>query len=140
MPKTSKTQRTPASVTDDRVLGALLKLNRPASAYELLELLRVHGVTGPPTVYRALKRLQAAGSVHRLESLNAFVACEGGKRHSIPPAFAICRECGSAEEFLNEAAVAALDAWAQIAKFEVGDSVIELHGRCGNCAEKAKER
>lgn len=138
MAKSSKSSRTPAGVMDERVLDSLARMGRPASAYELLESLKEFGVTGPPTVYRALKRLQAAGRVHRLESLNAFVACSDAHCHDVPPAFAICRECGSAKEFSSEAATAELAAWARQAGFRVSNSVIELHGRCEKCATEDK--
>ena len=57
------------------VAATLRKAGRPLTAYEVLDALKGMGVSGPPTVYRALDKLIADGRVHRLESLNAFVLC-----------------------------------------------------------------
>ena len=47
---------------------------KPASAFEILDALRDEGLRAPLQVYRALSKLIDSGSVHRIESLNAFVA------------------------------------------------------------------
>ena len=57
------------------IVEALKSAGRPVSAYEIIDQLREQAVLAPQTVYRALDRLIASGSAHRLESLNAFVAC-----------------------------------------------------------------
>ena len=48
--------------------------DEPASAYEILDALRDKGLRAPLQVDRALSKLIDSGSVHRIESLNAFVA------------------------------------------------------------------
>ena len=58
-----------------RVLEKLEASSGPLSAYTLLDQLREHGFRAPLQVYRALDTLVKSGFVHRLESLNAFVAC-----------------------------------------------------------------
>ena len=73
--------------------------------------LRPMGISAPPTVYRALGQLTARGLVHRLESLNAFVAC-AHPRHGEGTAFAICGDCGVVEEFVDSDVSAALGALA----------------------------
>ena len=45
------------------------------SAYDLIQVLHSEGMSSPPTMYRALRQLVDAGVAHRIESLNAFVAC-----------------------------------------------------------------
>jgi Fur family zinc uptake transcriptional regulator len=57
------------------VMGALTNSDGPLSAYTILDQLRDHGFRAPLQVYRALDKLVEFGLVHRLESLNAFVAC-----------------------------------------------------------------
>src|SRR3546814_11321414 len=56
------------------------------------------GAAAPPTVYRALDFLLANGFIHKLESVNAFVACHhpSTAQHSVP--FLICDRCHSATE------------------------------------------
>ncbi|HSM41507.1 MAG TPA: transcriptional repressor, partial [Afifellaceae bacterium] len=57
------------------VFDTLLAADGPLSAYDILDRLRDKGFRAPLQVYRALDKLLALGLVHRLESLNAFIAC-----------------------------------------------------------------
>src|SRR5665213_2030210 len=75
------------------VLRVLLSATAPMTAYEILSALRRYGITGPPTVYRALNRLMETGQVHRLESINAYLACSSPHHHDDLAVFAICRNC-----------------------------------------------
>jgi Fur family zinc uptake transcriptional regulator len=81
-----------------RVLELLLEQHGPATAYDLLPLIDADKSAKPPTVYRALDFLVRMGLAHRIESLNAFMACDVGAcaRSTI---FLICEKCGGAEEF-----------------------------------------
>src|SRR5690554_1361870 len=95
------------------VLGALARTEAPVSAYTLLDQLREHGLRAPLQVYRALDKLMEYGLVHRLESLNAFVACAHphDHRHGLV-AFAICENCGQVDEFSDPAVEKRLKGWA----------------------------
>ena len=69
-----------------RVLEILLEQHRALGAYEILDRLRAEGLgSQPPVAYRALDFLMKAGFVHRIETLNAFVACTGRGRATSPP-------------------------------------------------------
>ena len=57
------------------VFDVLSHSQGPLSAYTILDKLRDHGFRAPLQVYRALEKLLEFGLVHRLESINAFVAC-----------------------------------------------------------------
>src|SRR4051812_32122076 len=82
-----------------KILDLLHKQDKPLSAYDILDKLRKTGIKAPPTVYRALDTLIKRGLVHRIESLNAFVACHDHKHPEKHVArFAVCRECGAVEE------------------------------------------
>ncbi|MGE4247385.1 MAG: Fur family transcriptional regulator, partial [Parvibaculaceae bacterium] len=82
------------------VLGALARMEGPTGAYALLDALRGHGFRAPLQVYRALEKLIELGLVHRLESLNSFVACAHPHDHIHGLiAFAICESCGQVDEF-----------------------------------------
>lgn len=63
------------------VMGALTHSDGPLSAYTILDKLRDQGFRAPLQVYRALDKLLEYGLVHRLESLNAFVACACPHEH-----------------------------------------------------------
>jgi Fur family zinc uptake transcriptional regulator len=119
------------------VLDRLVRADGPLSAYSLLDQLRGEGLRAPLQVYRALEKLLELGLAHRLESLNAFVACAHGHSHAKEAgatAFAICEQCGRVDEFSDEAVEARLAAWAQEAGFSLGSTTIELRGRCRRCA------
>lgn len=68
------------------VLEKLETASGPLSAYTLLDQLRERGFRAPLQVYRALDTLVKSGFVHRLESINSFVAC--AEPHAWPPVLA----------------------------------------------------
>jgi len=58
---------------ETEVLALLREANCPMTAYQLLGRMRRNGgAVAPPTVYRALKGLEAAGLVRRIETLRAW--------------------------------------------------------------------
>ena len=63
------------------VMNLLSKAKGPLSAYQILYDLNDHGFRGPTQVYRVLDKLLELGMVHRIESMNAFVACQQEKCH-----------------------------------------------------------
>ena len=115
-----------------KVLHLLLESSEPAKAYDLLSNLDGQGAAKPPTVYRALDFLQEMGLAHKIESLNAYVAC-GHASHAHSAVFIICDTCGSAEELHAVSTSDALAKETSAAGFSVRSSVIEAHGICRNC-------
>lgn len=106
----------------------------PLGAYALLDRLREHGIRSPLQVYRALDRLVEMGLVHKLESINAFVACPHPHDHGHGPvAFAICDRCGQVDEFGDRVVDERLQAWAGQHAFKVEKTTIEMHGVCAAC-------
>lgn len=116
-----------------KVLRLLIEAGAPAKAYDLLERLDGEGSAKPPTIYRALDFLQELGLAHKIESLNAYVAC-GHASHRHSAIFLICQSCGRAEELHSETTALALDAEARAAGFQVKQAVIEARGLCRLCA------
>ena len=116
------------------VLDALAGSVGPLSAYSILDRLRGQGLRAPLQVYRALDKLIELGLVHRLESLNAFVACcqPGCETHGTT-AFAICDQCGHVAEFANEEVTELLESWASGERFKLSKTTIELRGLCRTC-------
>mgnify|MGYP001487898101 CR=1 FL=1 len=115
-----------------RVLELLLDQHGPAKAYDLLPLIDTAKTAKPPTVYRALDFLTRMGLAHRIESLNAFVACEVGAcaRSTI---FLICEKCGGAEEFDAGHALVDLTDAAKKDGFAIRRTMIEASGLCAAC-------
>jgi Fur family zinc uptake transcriptional regulator len=59
-----------------KVLEILLQDHRALGAYSILDRLREEGFgSQPPVAYRALDFLVANGLAHKIERLNAFIAC-----------------------------------------------------------------
>ncbi len=129
------TKRRPATEQDKMIVEALRGLGRPASAYELIDNLREKVRLAPQTVYLSLDRLIAGGQAHRLESLNAFVACHHPEHEGVA-VFAICDSCGTVTEFDEPQAVERLSSWARKAKFKVDRMTLELRGRCRKCVAR----
>ena len=118
------------------VLDKLESAPGPLSAYTLLDELREHGFRAPLQVYRALKVLTNAGLAHRLESLNAFVACCGAHHQDAGiAAFAICDDCGQVSEFADDIVSKRLGQWAGGRGFKASATTIEIRGTCQTCAK-----
>ena len=116
-----------------KVLRLRLESEEPAKAYDLLANLDGEGSAKPPTIYRALDFLQDTGLAHKIESLNAYVAC-GHASHSHSAVFLICDKCNAAEELHATATSEALRAETDAAGFHMNRAVVEVRGICRDCA------
>lgn len=113
-----------------RVLELLLEAGAPVKAYDLIAAYGEGGAK-PPTVYRALEFLERMGFVHRLESLNAYVACpRAGEVHAA--AFLICECCGATAEIEPEVA-AVVEAAAGAHGYALKGLTLEARGLCAAC-------
>ena len=118
-----------------RILEILLAEHRAVGAYPILDRLRALGVTAQaPAVYRALDFLVAHGFAHRIERLNAFVAC-ARPGACARPAFMVCEGCSAVAEMPGRAAQEAIDEAARSAGFAVARLVVEAQGLCPDCQE-----
>ena len=130
------------NLNDQQVLSALGRSPRPLSAYDILDRARGETLKAPVQVYRSLQKLERRGFVHRIEALNAFVACaEHGHEHDHAscnhrPGFVICRDCGAVREFEDERVSAIAEAAAG-ADFSVDLVSLEVYGRCAACRSAA---
>tara|TARA_B100000963_G_scaffold319272_1_gene301017 strand:+ start:106 stop:525 length:420 start_codon:yes stop_codon:yes gene_type:complete len=117
------------------VLDSLIKAGQPLGAYALLETMRPHGFKAPLQIYRALEQLIHLGLAHRLESLNAFIACSHVScESSRATAFVICDKCETVQEICDESISNFLSSLARKTKIEASKSSIELHGLCNGCS------
>lgn len=116
-----------------RVLELLLQAGQPVKAYDLMADLGPPGESAkPPTVYRALEFLARTGLAHRIESLNAYMACGLGET-AHAAGFLICDCCGAARE-IDPIPSPQVQAAADAAGYVVNGLIIEMHGLCGDCA------
>ena len=119
------------------VLRLIAEAGKPVKAYELLDWVREGkgvGADAPPTVYRALDFLMANGFVHKLSSVNSFVACHhpSSNQHSVP--FLICDRCHSAVELEDRDIVRQLENRARELGFKPQAQTLEVHRLCADCA------
>ena len=105
------------------------------TAYAILDVVRNNRITAPTTVYRTLSRLIADGTIHRLESLNAYVVCRDQPHPHGSTVFAICRDCGHVDELAEADVMQCLQSDATRLGFQIEATTIELTGRCASCAQ-----
>ena len=124
-----------------RVLEMLAEAHRALGAYDILERLRDEGQAAhPPVAYRALDFLVEHGFAHKIERLNAFIACDHpdtapGANHR--PAFLICRSCQAVAEAHVPPDDGVLGAQAADLGFQIERAVIEVEGLCPVCVDPA---
>lgn len=119
-----------------RVLEILLSEHRAMGAYDILAVLGKEGLgSQPPVVYRALDFLVSHGFAHKIERMNAYVACAlaGGCSE---PVFLICRACDGVAEVSAEHSVVGLDDITGSADFRMESVAIEVKGMCPTCVQK----
>ncbi|MEL6686576.1 MAG: transcriptional repressor [Pseudomonadota bacterium] len=112
----------------EHVLELVIQDGGAVKAYDLLDRLQPgRGSPKPPTIYRALEFLSRLGLVHRVEALNAFIACNHPHDGDLAEFF-ICEACNHVEErHAHDCSDCKPDG------FVISRSVIEHYGTCGRC-------
>jgi len=120
-----------------RTLELVLQADGPIKAYDVIDRFHTEGAAKPPTVYRALSFLEQMGLIHRIESLNAYVACidhdhghEPIKAHRAM--FLLCVCCGKSEEIVLPH-FDGIDEAAHSKGFEISHLTLEAKGKCQAC-------
>ena len=119
----------------EKVLNILLESHAALGAYDILEKLSLEGFRSqPPVAYRALDFLVEHGFVHKIERLNAFIACaHSGEGHS--PAFMICKRCNQVAEAMSVPISTTLGKAAKAIGFSIDKTVLEAEGMCPRCRQ-----
>lgn len=116
-----------------RTFELLLEAGAPVKAYDLIASYarKSEPLAKPPTIYRALDFLTGQGLVHRIDSLNAFLACQADHVGQAA-GFLICDCCGRVEEF--DAAVGPAALAAATARGFIPQRInVEVRGACAVC-------
>jgi Fur family zinc uptake transcriptional regulator len=123
------------------VLSLILQAERPLTAYQLLDRLKpTRKSAAPPTIYRALEFLLENRLIHKVERLNAFVACteaDHGHGHAHAVQFLICQLCGNVQEMEDHSVAKALDAASRRHGFQPAAAIVEVEGVCADCRAPA---
>ena len=118
-----------------RVLEILLEEHKAMGAYDILDRLRQESRNAqPPVAYRALDFLVNHGFVHKLQNLNAFIACDH-PHDPHTPIFMICTDCSAVAEANIGQGRTAIDRAAETVGFQINKRVIEAEGLCPKCQE-----
>lgn len=132
MPQPRVSSRRSRAQIEDLVLGDMEESARPLSAYDIAHRLTAAGDwTVPNQVYRTLARLIEQGTVHRFESLSAYIF-----REDDFDACMICKDCACVSFLDAPDEVSALEHRARSRGFTPRLIVMEMTGRCADCASQ----
>jgi Fur family transcriptional regulator, zinc uptake regulator len=118
------------------ILAQLRSSSIPLSAYDILKKLSSIGIKSSPTVYRALDILVKNGSVHKINQLNAYVACSCEGHQNAVSALTICQDCKKVEELHEHDIIDHLEKLRQYSVNITHTAVVELPITCESCLEK----
>ncbi|MCH4150934.1 MAG: transcriptional repressor [Sphingobium sp.] len=117
------------------IYDALAAQKRPTSAYDIADSVsQARGKrVAPNSVYRILDLFVASNLATRVESANAYIVnAHPGCQHDC--IFLVCTSCGVALHTDDDTLTSALRERAARENFAPERVVIEVQGRCGDCA------
>ena len=125
------------------VLDFLLHARVPVKAYDILDALRCDAPKAltPASIYRALDFLLQEGLVHRVGTLNAYVACaetcsESCKQRHAPVFMLVCPGCRKSREINDPDLYQTIFSTMQRQGFQLQGDTVELTGICPGCAHE----
>ena len=116
-----------------QVLQEVASSHTAIGAYDVLDrLAKKDGRRlAPISVYRVLDSLVAAGIVHRLESRNAFFACQISHASDRRQIVLACESCRAVAEVAGETVFIGIGEAANLARFSPARVLVEVIGVCG---------
>lgn len=122
------------------IFKIVLSSETPLSAYDITDAYKKKFKATMPTmsIYRILDFLSNSGLVHKLNSINQYVACshlQCDHEHNSAQ-FLICNNCSEVEEVaLTSELHQQIECGADVAGFSVDSMYFELHGTCKTCLQ-----
>lgn len=118
------------------IVGIFANAEQPLGAYTIIQKLSEaqNRIVAPPTVYRTLDFLVDNGFVVKIESRQAYVACDHlGHDHDHHGIVFSCTKCGRTVEIESVAIDKELAAIAGRLGFKSERKVVEVEGLCAEC-------
>ena len=111
--------------------------SEPLKAYSILFNVQKKGIKAPLQVYRALDKLVEIGKIHKIESRNAFIACQNSNcQITNATAFSICENCENVSEIINSKLSKYLANFADKSGMKYSKYNLEFFGLCKKCKSK----
>ena len=116
------------------ILDLIVKSSEPLKAYSILFNVQKKGINAPLQVYRALDKLVEIGKIHKIESRNAFIACQNSScQISKATAFSICESCEKVEELNDLKLSKYLSSYSDKTGMKYKKYNLEFFGLCKKC-------
>ena len=116
------------------VLDMIEKSNQPMKAYSILFNVQKKGIKAPLQVYRALDKLVEMGKIHKIESRNAFIACQNSScQVAKATAFSICEICEKVTEISSSSLSKYLASFKDKDGMKYSKYNLEFFGLCKKC-------
>ena len=111
--------------------------SEPLKAYSILFNVQKKGIKAPLQVYRALDKLVEIGKIHKIESRNAFIACQNSScQITNATAFSICESCENVSEISNSKLSKYLANFVDESGMKYNKYNLEFFGLCKKCKSK----
>ena len=119
-----------------KVLSILLDHDEPLGAYRILETLTTKSTKPkPPTIYRAIDFWLKHGFIHKVESVNGYIACKQCKSHTNIDLL-VCDICKRVTEIHLKPLEDRIKNKKDLMGFKPNIISTEIHGTCKKCLAK----
>ena len=135
--KNKNMQKQELSKNQQIIFDLIKKSNEPLKAYSILSNVQKKGIKAPLQVYRALDKLVQIGKIHKIESKNAFMACQNSRcQVAKATAFSICENCEKVSEIKNLKLFEYLKDFNDKSGMKYKKYNLEFFGVCNECTAK----
>ena len=135
--KNKNMQKQELSKNQQIIFDLIKKSNEPLKAYSILSNVQKKGIKAPLQVYRALDKLVEIGKIHKIESKNAFMACQNSRcQVAKATAFSICENCEKVSEIKNSKLFEYLKGFDDKSGMKYKKYNLEFFGVCNECTTK----
>ena len=116
------------------IFDIIYNSSEPLKAYSILFNVQKKGIKAPLQVYRALDKLVELGKIHKIESRNAFIACQNSSCQIFKAtAFSICESCENVSEISNSKLSKYLSNFVDETGMKFSKYNLEFFGLCKKC-------